>query len=90
MGKFRKRPVEVEAVQWTGVRKQHEEPKWMTDAFNNEQLRVTERYGKPAIGIYTHAGIIMALEGDWIIRGTFGELYPCDNRAFKQIYEVIE
>jgi hypothetical protein len=32
--------------------------------------------------------LMLATEGDWIIRGTADELYPCKPDIFEEIYEA--
>ncbi len=40
--------------------------------------------------IPTPEGIMLGVEGDWIIRGTRGELYPCKPDVFSDVYEPAE
>jgi hypothetical protein len=40
--------------------------------------------------IPTLEGVMLAVEGDWIIRGVQGELYPCKPDIFDQTYEPVE
>lgn len=99
--RFRKRPVEVEAVQFEGldldVPKFSAMPDWLEEA----RLR---REGEPGavivrrdmasvrrrLIIETLEGDMEARHGDWIIRGTAGELYPCKPEIFTEIYEPVE
>jgi hypothetical protein len=37
--------------------------------------------------IPTLEGVMEATEGDWIIRGVEGELYPCKDSIFRKTYE---
>lgn len=39
--------------------------------------------------VTTLEGVMRAQPGDWIIRGTEGELYPCKPSVFERKYEVI-
>jgi len=45
-----------------------------------------------AIGlkIPTLEGLMVATEGDWIIRGVKGELYPCKPDIFEATYEPVD
>ncbi len=76
--KYRKKPVEVEAVQWTG--------------FNIKEIAIFTE-GKIAINedneiyIYTLEGVHLASIGDYIIKGIKGEFYPCKPDIFEQTYE---
>ena len=95
MGRFRKKPVEVEAVRWDGVN---------IDAvlaivdFDKLPAELAEGPGGPGIGhtatgelsIPTLEGWHTARPGDWIIRGVQGELYPCKPDIFEATYEAVE
>lgn len=93
--KFRKKPVVVEAVQWTGdnlrqvitftdgppeTRTTHAGMKW------DEYADLVKREG---LKIFTLEGAMMATEGDWIIRGVKGEHYPCKPDIFEATYEAL-
>lgn len=88
MGKFRKKPVVIEAVQWKDGGLKGGATRWMVDAINAEP-------GKPGsvmrigneVQIYTLEGTMTASDGDWIIRGVNGELYPCKPDIFEKTYE---
>jgi hypothetical protein len=77
--KFRKKPVVIEAVHYTGE---------FPLGFLGDDERVT-RMGDDsgAIGIVTLEGTMRANVGDWIIRGVKGELYPCKPDIFEATYE---
>ena len=86
MAKYRKKPVEVEAVQFT--RKNISEVMKFTD------YQVEIALYRPVIGKMT--GRIQTLEGhmnldekDWIIKGVKGEFYPCKPDIFKKTYEKV-
>lgn len=89
--KFRKKPVVIEAVQWTGdnlyevieFTGRHESSKDWTW----EQYRDIVR--KDGLKIFTLEGSMMASVGDWIIKGVKGEVYPCKPDIFEQTYENI-
>jgi hypothetical protein len=40
--------------------------------------------------IPTLEGLMVGIEGDWIIRGVKGELYPCKPDIFAATYEPVE
>lgn len=42
------------------------------------------------LDIPTSEGTMRAMHGDWIIRGTKGELYPCKPDVFAEVYEPVE
>lgn len=87
--KFRKKPVVIEAFQWTGGPNQPEDPVWACEAIRAGSVRF-ENVGTPdaALLIDTLEGTHRANQGDWIIRGVKGELYPCKPDIFEATYEA--
>lgn len=102
---FRKKPVEIEAVQFDGCLWQDEDtwspmfagsfdirPDWLTEALAKPK-EVGAAYptglSDPSLTIVTLEGLITASPGDWIIKGTDGELYPCKPHIFPDIYEPV-
>lgn len=85
MPKFRKKPVVIEAVQWTGEFYDCDDmPVWLIDA---EEQRVIFDGELQRKVISTLEGPITASAGDWIVRGVKGELYPCKPDIFAATYE---
>lgn len=76
--KYRKKPVVIEAVQFTGENAQ-EIVGWI------EEPAAINRAGD--IRIHTLEGDHRARPGDWIIRGVKGEFYPCKPEIFEATYE---
>jgi hypothetical protein len=87
MKKFRKKPVEIEAVKFT--RNNWDEIK----AFTNETAHTfsIERRinGSATCIIPTLEGQHVAMESDWIIKGVKGEFYPCKPDIFEATYEEV-
>lgn len=77
--KFRKKPVEIEAIQLSPLNL------WEIEEFVGGDLDV--RSG--SVVIATLEGAMTAHVGDWIIRGVAGEFYPCRPDVFEQTYESI-
>ncbi len=75
--KFRKKPVVIEAVQFTGGNF----VEIAEFAGSSNSARDGELY------IYTLEGILKASPGDWIIKGVKGEFYPCKPDIFEATYE---
>ena len=85
--KYRKKPVIIEAVQYTG-KNEHE---IMDFAGDNRVCCVPMSMTlKPAITIDTLEGVMTANEGDFIIRGVKGEFYPCKPDIFTTTYDLVE
>lgn len=88
MTKFRKKPVEVEAVRiaevinnarhgWKHV------PVWVRSAYEAGYLVI--RPG--AVDVRTLEGTMTGYPDDWLILGVEYEMYPCSNSVFQKTYE---
>lgn len=77
--KYRKKPVVIDAVLWTGENDQE------IEAFLHDADRAV--IGRESVIIRTLEGNMTANIGDWIIRGVKGEFYPCKPDIFKATYE---
>lgn len=92
--KFRKKPVVIEAVQlrWDtwGEMCGHAGVGKLVD--NKPEGFWSDGEGHSRIGLHipTLEGLMVATEGDWIIRGVKGELYPCKPDIFAATYEQAE
>lgn len=86
MGNYRKKPVVIEAIQFTGNNffEIHE--------FTNGNAH--DCYMQPAgyttCIINTLEGRHIATEGDYIIKGVQGEFYPCKPDVFNMTYEAAD
>lgn len=85
--KFRKKPVVIEAMQFTGL--------------NGETVVAwigsggvfglpPDETGMPVLRIPTLEGVMTASPNDWIIKGVNGEFYPCKPDIFEKTYEQVE
>ena len=89
--KFRKKPVVIDAIQYTKFNKEE------IDSFvgkvlemNIESETAYEAGIAPpmfSLNIQTLEGVMKAQEGDWIIKGVSGEFYPCKPDIFEKTYE---
>jgi len=82
MGKYRKKPVVIEAVLFHGTN--HDE---IADFCLPNIIKVGGGY---TLIIPTLEGDHTANKGDWIIKGVKGEFYPCKPDIFEQTYEKVE
>lgn len=80
---WRKKPVVIEAFQWTGDKDQLGEPEWIVEAIKTGVVGIDAE----GLNIVTLEGVLTASHGDWIIRGVKGELYPCKPDIFAATYE---
>jgi len=83
-GTIQKKPVVIEAVQFTGSNIQE------MDDFIDVNFQVNLSTGKPTLIIPTLEGDHEAKKGDFIIKGIAGEFYPCKPDIFEQTYEEID
>jgi hypothetical protein len=82
MPRFRKKPVEIEAIQFTGRNDEEVLAFVGENAFDPNSDR-------PTIVIRTLEGDMTAEVGDWVIRGVQGEFYPCKPDIFAATYEEV-
>lgn len=78
--RYRKKPVVIEAIRFTGA--------------NYEEIREFIGQNTPSsdlsIVIPTLEGNMVAQKGDYIIKGVQGEFYPCKPDIFAETYELVE
>ena len=82
--KYRKKPVVIEAVQWSGNNLNE-----ILDFMKDKQPNYYEDDEQKLLTIQTLEGNMIASDGDYIIKGVQGEFYPCKPDIFKQTYEVV-
>jgi len=90
--RYRKRPVEVEAVQWTGENLEEIEAfspsSWFGCPDRIAREYVMSGHEIPmSLWVRTLEGEHRASIGDWIIKGVQGEFYPCKPDIFEATYE---
>lgn len=78
MAKYRKKPVEIEAIQWTGTNIE-EVCGFYSDAVVLENCIIVK----------TLEGDMRANVGDYIIKGVKGEFYPCKPDIFEATYDKV-
>ena len=95
--KYRKKPVVIEALQWTGANPQevasflagfgvHIAPPNGDAECTRCLVRFDYTTSPPSLTIPTLDGDNRASAGDWIIRGVKGELCPCKPDIFAATY----
>lgn len=82
MGKYRKKPVVIEAFQWLVDKV----PEWWVEKSGSFEINLNNG----CVYIPTLEGTMTANKGDWIIKGIKGELYPCKPDIFDSTYEPVE
>ena len=79
MAKYRKKPIVIEAMQYTGK--------------NYDEIYSFCAVSYPDKGVViipTLEGKMICNVGDWVIKGAKGEFYPCKPDIFEKIYEVVD
>lgn len=89
VAKYRKKPVVIEAVQWTGENFE-EIQKMLINADENRVIMPHPNEDDDSLLIVTLEGEMRADKGDYIIKGIQGEFYPCKPEIFAQTYEKVE
>jgi hypothetical protein len=85
MAKYRKLPVEIEALQYQWNNR--------TDVLNfiNKGKNIDISFGLDEfVMIETLEGTMKASINDYIIKGIQGEFYPCKSDVFKATYELVD
>ena len=84
MHKYVKKPIEVEAVQWTGDNRPE-----IWDFCSLSYFNMDMESGELKLMIQTLEGVMEASKGDYIIKGIKGEFYPCKEDIFKLTYDEV-
>lgn len=87
--KFRKKPVVIDAVQFTEEMILDEQPLPKGVVMKSKSVG-------PGRKVWSHRHVIETLEGemqvnvgDWIITGVNGERYPCKPDIFEKTYDAV-
>jgi len=87
MDQFRKKPVVIEAAQFTGYFDPALVVAWA--GLPETAFVLDQESGLGHLTIPTLEGHLNASPGDWIIRGIKGEFYPCKPDIFDATYERV-
>jgi hypothetical protein len=98
MVKVRKLAVEIEAHRYIAAEANGDAtqviPEWFLRAVADGTIEQEQkRDGRNFLTIHDRTnnhGDLIANDGDWVMRGVNGELYPCTNEVFEQTYERID
>jgi len=83
--RFRKKPVEIDAVYYDGVNQEE-----IRRFLNGDRVGGVLHKNGEKIVIDTLEGSMSTGPGTWIIRGIHGEYYPCQHDIFLKSYESVE
>lgn len=87
--RYRKRPVEIDAIQLTRENIASVE-EFMHGKAREANLPGPGRGTHKGLIIHTLEGDMRATWGDWIIRGVKGEFYPCKDTIFRETYDPVD
>src|SRR4051812_35101288 len=95
MTKYRKKPVVIEAFQYVcnDEQKTLSYPRWFIAAVTKGDILILaprSAWGMETIEIKTLEGTMSVSEGDYIIKGLKGEIYPCKPDIFEASYDKVE
>ena len=79
---YRKKPVVVEALQWTGAN--YVDIETFLESAKNGFFKGDVLY------LYAGETAFRVLPGTWIIRGATGGFHPCRADAFTDVYELAD
>jgi|AntRauTorcE11898_2_1112593.scaffolds.fasta_scaffold37932_3 hypothetical protein len=95
--KFKKKPIEIEAIQFNGNSNKQEIETFVGKELKYElesETAYVAGKGAPIFSllIETKEGVMKAMRGDWIIKEPFStgdrDFYPCKNDIFINTYDV--
>jgi hypothetical protein len=87
--RYVKRPVEIEAIQFSGEQDSANEIlEWAAASGSAETIQFRS-FPEPILSIRTLEGDMKASPGDYIIRGIAGEFHACKPDIFDDSYEVV-
>ena len=93
MAKYRKKPVDIEAIQWNGINLS-EIKEFVGDSLVYDIIDTAWQVGKGKphvlMKIKTLEGDMEVSEKDFIIKGINGEYYPCKPDIFEKTYEEVQ
>ena len=84
--KYTKKPVQIEAIHYTGSPESYEA---LTAWIDSKNIDCGLIPGDDIL-IKTLEGTMRAHPGDYIIRGVQGEYYPCKSDIFAETYQEVE
>ena len=88
--KYRKKPIIIDAFEWTGDERQEDDPEWIVKAImDGDAWFENENSPEVKFMIRTLEGVHEAKIGDYIIQGIAGEIYPCKPDIFRATYEMV-
>lgn len=89
-GRYVSKRVEVDAIQWTGDNEKAVQA-FARDVFftlsDDDRMNSDDPEATAQVFDRIHSTWVLVKTGQWIIRGTKGEHYPCDPEVFAEKYD---
>ena len=89
MQKYRKKPVEIDAVQLHMFNMDSLIEQMRRDGYEVESFSQPPMRAVSGLKIKTLEGTMQANFGDWIIKGVQCEYYPCKPDIFEKTYDLV-
>lgn len=90
--KYRKKPVVIEAIQWTGINLEDIKGfvgKDLEYEIHDAAWKAGQAPPHVSMKIHTLEGDMEVSKGDFVIKGANGEFYPCKPDIFEKTYEAV-
>jgi len=89
MALYKKRPIIIEAFEYFSDYSDNM-PKWFVEAWQDGRVMITAKSKSTTLTVIrTLEGDMTVNEGDFVIQGVNGELYPCKPDIFYKTYEAV-
>ena len=89
VAKYRKKPIEIEAIQWTG-KNTDLVAGWIRGGGGSVLVGGIDERAQRVMLIRTLEGPLSVTVGDFVIKGIEDEFYPCKERIFEATYEPVD
>lgn len=91
MPKYKRKPIVIEAFQWTGYDPKTT-PRWFGEAMNMppDEIGAVRVVNNDLVKMISPAGILTAYKNDFIIKGQDGEIYPCKPEIFHLLHDTTD
>lgn len=91
MARFRRKPLEVEAIRVSDVFFGTQRPQWVEERLASGKLHVKSVGGRPeSIEIFTLDGMQRAPASYWLVHDSFGHVYALSAARFEALYEATD
>ena len=84
--KYRKRPVIIDAIQWTGTTESY---KAIVELSQPDTRRIILKLATNELFVSTLEGVLAAPMNAYIVKGVQGEVYAVKEDIFNQTYERV-